>query len=82
MITCVVTAKFLSLVSGNINGSGEDSHRIQTFMWFIVRGKLLTNAERHKWSEANSPIFQACNHPEETQMHVLRDCVYATRVWL
>jgi hypothetical protein len=57
-------------------------HRIQTFMWLATHDRLLTNYRWSKWNVGISPICHSCGNGEETTVHTLRDCVYATRIWL
>ncbi|CAJ2657953.1 unnamed protein product [Trifolium pratense] len=57
-------------------------HRIQTFMWIAAHDRLLTNARRSKWGVGVSPICSICGNDEETVIHTLRDCMFATRIWI
>jgi ribonuclease HI len=57
-------------------------HRIQTFMWLAAHERILTNARRSKWGVGISPTCSSCMREDETTLHVLRDCVHATRVWI
>ncbi|CAJ2630361.1 unnamed protein product [Trifolium pratense] len=57
-------------------------HRIQTFMWIAAHGRLLTNARRSKWGVGVSPICSICGNDDETVIHTLRDCMFATRIWI
>ncbi|WJX23235.1 hypothetical protein P8452_12461 [Trifolium repens] len=56
-------------------------HRLQTFMWTAAHERLLTNYRRSRWGTGVSPICPCCRNGDETLIHVLRDCVYATQVW-
>ncbi|MCI19533.1 ribonuclease H, partial [Trifolium medium] len=57
-------------------------HRIQTFIWLAARERILTNLRRSKWGVRISPICSRCGRDDETTVHVLRDCVFATQVWI
>jgi hypothetical protein len=57
-------------------------HRIQTFIWLAAQERILTNFRRSKWGVGISPICTRCGRENETTIHVLRDCIYATQVWL
>jgi len=57
-------------------------HRIQTFIWLDAHGRILTNYRRSKWGVGISPTCPCCAKEDETVIHVLRDCVHATQVWL
>ncbi|PNX68691.1 ribonuclease H, partial [Trifolium pratense] len=57
-------------------------HRIQTFIWLAAHERILTNAGRSKWGVGISPTCASCVREDETTLHVLRDCVHATRVWV
>ncbi|CAJ2627891.1 unnamed protein product [Trifolium pratense] len=57
-------------------------HCIQTFMWLAAHERILTNARRSKWGVGISPTCVSCMREDETTLHVLRDCVHATRVWI
>lgn len=57
-------------------------HQVQTFVWLVTHGRLLMNHRRNKWSVSISPVCYCCGCEEESQIHVLHDCIYATQVWL
>ncbi|WJX61000.1 hypothetical protein P8452_46145 [Trifolium repens] len=57
-------------------------HRIQTFMWIAAHERLLTNYRRSRWGNGIAPTCPACGNGDETIIHVLRDCSYATQVWI
>jgi hypothetical protein len=56
-------------------------HRIQTFIWLAAHGRILINFRRSKWRVGISPTCSCCAREDETVLHVLRDCIYATQVW-
>jgi hypothetical protein len=51
-------------------------------MWIAADEHLLTNYRRSMWAIRISPICPSCVNGDETLMHVLRDCVYATLLWI
>ncbi|GAU48589.1 hypothetical protein TSUD_405790 [Trifolium subterraneum] len=57
-------------------------HRIQTFMWIATHERLLTNYRRSRWGNGTSPTCPACGQEDETILHVLRDCMFATQIWI
>ncbi|CAJ2637065.1 unnamed protein product [Trifolium pratense] len=57
-------------------------HRIQTFMWMAAHERILTNYRRSRWGIGISPLCNICGAADETVIHVLRDCISATQVWL
>ncbi|GAU44619.1 hypothetical protein TSUD_378970 [Trifolium subterraneum] len=62
--------------------SWKGPHRIQTFMWIAAHECLLTNYRRSKWRSGISPTCPACGNEDETIIHVLRDCMHATQIWI
>ncbi|PNX64704.1 ribonuclease H, partial [Trifolium pratense] len=48
-------------------------------MWIAAHERLLTNYRRSRWGIGVSPICPSCGNGDETLLHVLRDCVYATQ---
>ncbi|CAN1342708.1 Putative ribonuclease H protein At1g65750, partial [Linum perenne] len=56
-------------------------NRIKHFLWLVAHDRLLTNEERRKrtWTEDGS--CSRCGHPQETVLHVLRDCSAAVNTW-
>ncbi|KAE8695416.1 hypothetical protein F3Y22_tig00110716pilonHSYRG00249 [Hibiscus syriacus] len=57
------------------------SQRIRLFFWLPLKGKLLTNSERHKRNLANSVACPLCGSVNETVLHTLCDCTYARDIW-
>ncbi|KAL4391340.1 hypothetical protein AHAS_Ahas03G0235300 [Arachis hypogaea] len=49
-------------------------------MWIAVHKKLMTTQRRVKIFGAY-PYCHRCYRIEETQIHILRDCLSAFRVW-
>jgi len=56
-------------------------HRIQTFMWLVAHGRILTNYRRSRWRTGISPTCPCCGNADETVIYVLRDCRHASQVW-
>ncbi|CAJ2634326.1 unnamed protein product [Trifolium pratense] len=54
-------------------------HKLQNFMWIAAHERLLTNYRQSRWRIGVSPICPSCGNGDETLLHVLRDCVYATQ---
>ena len=54
----------------------------QTFLWLAMHDKLLTNAERVSRGLSNSSTCAKCNLEEESTIHVLRDCPFASWIWM
>lgn len=57
-------------------------HRIQTFMWLVAHGRILTNYRRSRWGTGVSATCPCCGNADETVLHVLRDCRPASQVWI
>jgi len=55
---------------------------IQTFIWLNAHDRILTNYRRSRWGVGISPTCPCCGSEDETTLHVLRDCNYATQVWI
>ncbi|CAN1192177.1 Putative ribonuclease H protein At1g65750 [Linum perenne] len=51
------------------------------FLWLTIQEKLLTNSERVKRHMTSNADCDHCQHPVETDIHMLRDCTFATKVW-
>ena len=58
------------------------SERVKTFLWLAMKEKLLTNTERARRHMCDSTTCNHCHMEPETVLHVLRDCRYATQVWM
>lgn len=56
--------------------------RLRTFLWLLAHEKLLSNFSRWRRRIATSPNCNQCIGREETNMHAVRDCCEARRVWL
>ncbi|MCI14633.1 ribonuclease H, partial [Trifolium medium] len=50
-------------------------HRIQTFIWLVAHGHILTNFRRSRWGGGISPTCPCCENGDETVLHVLRDWI-------
>lgn len=55
---------------------------VQTFLWLVAHGRLLTNAHHICRSMANFGVFSLCNAEVQMVLHVIRDYDKARRVWL
>jgi hypothetical protein len=55
--------------------------RIQSFLWKLMHGRLLTNEERYKRNMTTENNCPRCNNAPESIMHVLRDCEEVTKFW-
>ncbi|KAK8506300.1 hypothetical protein V6N12_019991 [Hibiscus sabdariffa] len=56
--------------------------RLRFFLWLSFKERLMTNVERCRRFIGQSPICPCCHMYAETTAHVLRDCQFATVVWL
>ncbi|GKV45487.1 hypothetical protein SLEP1_g52559 [Rubroshorea leprosula] len=57
------------------------AERIMMFVWFLVRGRVLTNSVRFARHMTSSPVCPRCDSFIKTPVHLLRDCYYAKLVW-
>ncbi|KAF2306076.1 hypothetical protein GH714_011197 [Hevea brasiliensis] len=55
--------------------------RVNSFLWLIIHGRLLTNVERCRRHLSSSSACQLCSYCDETTLHVLRDCPFTALVW-
>jgi hypothetical protein len=62
--------------------SWNGPHRIQTFVWVATHECLLTNYQRSKWGNGISPTCPSSGNDDETIIHVVRDCIHATQIWM
>ena len=56
--------------------------RCRMFMWLTCKESLLTNKARVSRGLSTSDHCGCCQNMSETILHVLRDCMKATKVWL
>ncbi|KAL8159999.1 LOW QUALITY PROTEIN: hypothetical protein V2J09_001536 [Rumex salicifolius] len=54
----------------------------EIFLWQVVLGKVLTNAERFRRHLSSSDLCTRCRAPPETLLHLFRDCDVVKRKWL
>ncbi|CAN1129315.1 Putative ribonuclease H protein At1g65750 [Linum perenne] len=54
--------------------------RVQHFLWLVAHEKLLTNLERKRLHIAAEASCRRCAGRDESNLHVLRDCDFASRV--
>ncbi|CAN1128972.1 Putative ribonuclease H protein At1g65750 [Linum perenne] len=55
--------------------------RVQFFLWLVAHEKLLTNLERKRRLLCNDSGCARCGQPEESVLHVVRDCPFAASTW-
>ncbi|CAN1757951.1 Putative ribonuclease H protein At1g65750 [Linum perenne] len=55
--------------------------RIRQFLWLAMHKKLLTNQERRRRHLTDNAGCTRCGGGEESVLHVLRDCPFASEVW-
>ena len=55
--------------------------RVKTFAWLLLKGKLLTNAERLRRKISTSDQCSLCANGTEDLDHALKLCPLASRVW-
>jgi hypothetical protein len=54
--------------------------RIRAFIWLAMHDRLLTNSNKSKTGLCHA-MCNYCGDVEETAIHVLRDCPFASYVW-
>jgi hypothetical protein len=54
--------------------------RVRVFMWLIKHDLILTNFRLARWGLRNA-YCDHCGQFEETTIHVLRDCSFASTIW-
>jgi hypothetical protein len=54
--------------------------RVRVFMWLIKHDRILTNFRLARWGLRNA-YCDHCGQFEETTIHVLRDCSFASTIW-
>lgn len=72
----------LSMGIGRLYRVGKDLIASRLFIWLAAHERILTNVRRSKWGMGISLTCTSCGSHNETTLHVLRDCVHATQVWL
>ncbi|CAN1166059.1 Putative ribonuclease H protein At1g65750 [Linum perenne] len=55
--------------------------RVRFFLWLAAKGRLLTNAARHKRGLSQDATCPRCAAITEDSCHVLRDCPVAAETW-
>ncbi|MFQ6651567.1 hypothetical protein Gotur_023843 [Gossypium turneri] len=55
--------------------------RVRSFLWLICKEKLLTNVERKRRTLTTDELCQICHAPQESILHILRDCKEIISVW-
>ncbi|CAN1132976.1 Putative ribonuclease H protein At1g65750, partial [Linum perenne] len=56
-------------------------NKIRHFIWLAAHDRLLTNHARKRRNLTEDTRCHWCLHPDETVIHVLRDCSFAQEVW-
>lgn len=57
-------------------------HRIQTFMWLVAFGRILTNYRRSRWRTGVSPACPCYGNVDEIVLHALCDSRSASHIWI
>ncbi|KAL5818299.1 hypothetical protein ACOSQ4_022141 [Xanthoceras sorbifolium] len=55
--------------------------KLQSFIWMIVHGKLLTNKQRGVRGLTNDTMCQRCEEREESLDHLFRKCRFSRLIW-
>lgn len=55
--------------------------RVRTFLWLLIREKILTNAERVQRGMSSYSCSEQCGNFLESAIRVVRDCGVARSVW-
>ena len=55
--------------------------RIKLFLWLVLHGKVLTNAERFRRNMSQNPHCAICLNEMEDLDHLLRRCPQAVGMW-
>lgn len=55
--------------------------KIITFMWLIMKDRLMSNSLRVRRNMSDSAICSRCNCEVESSIHIIRDCVEARNIW-
>lgn len=50
-------------------------------MWLLTHGKFLSNFNRWRRNLSKRLICEPCQEQEETNLHVIQDCIEAKKVW-
>ncbi|MBA0686233.1 hypothetical protein Goari_013845 [Gossypium aridum] len=56
--------------------------RIKHFLWLVMHRRLLTNCKRVRRRLTNEAGCLICGGSQETVLHALRDCWFATEAWM
>lgn len=62
-------------------GQVRIQQRIKMFMWLALHDRLLCNANRVKRQIASDPGCPLCAGPEETLLHLFRECPSTKNIW-
>lgn len=55
--------------------------RMRTFLWLIIHGRILTNAERCRRHLSLSDLCPLCSLHSESLLHLFRDCPSISALW-
>lgn len=55
--------------------------RVKIFLWLVMHGKIKTREELFKRHILDKMNCERCGHERENEMHALRDCFVAKRIW-
>lgn len=55
--------------------------RVKSFLWLVLRGSILTNAERYRRHMTEDAACSTRLHPEEDWIHILWNRVEAQSIW-
>jgi len=56
-------------------------HRVRYFIWLLLHGRILTNAEKVRRRLGNHPQCDICLESVEDLQHLFRQCHHAQNVW-
>ncbi|MBA0589994.1 hypothetical protein Gorai_018715 [Gossypium raimondii] len=56
--------------------------RIKHFLWLVMHRRLLTNCKKVRRRLTNEAGCLICGGSQETVLHALRDCWFATEAWM
>ncbi|EOX92959.1 Uncharacterized protein TCM_001819 [Theobroma cacao] len=60
----------------------QEPQRLRTFLVQCLHGRILTNRERQRRRLTSDSVCLHCKMEDETVIHVLRDCMVATSLWV
>ena len=66
----------------NLIWNWKGPERVKVFLWLAMHDRLLTNVERVRRRLTYTDICEKCHLENENTIHVLRDCPFATWIWM